>query len=90
MSRIFYVYLILLNAAAFCLYGIDKKRAVRRQWRIPEKMLLGIAALGGSPGALLGMYFFHHKTRKRKFSMGVPGILILEAVLFFWITGQGA
>ena len=70
---------------AFLAYGIDKKRAVRNQWRISEKALLGMAALGGSIGALAGMKIFHHKTRKAKFFVGVPVILAAELIVGFWV-----
>lgn len=76
------IYLELVNLAAFALYGIDKRRAKRGKWRIPEATLLLIAVIGGSVGALAGMYLFRHKTRKPKFSVGVPVILGMQ-VLFF-------
>lgn len=75
-------YLELVNLAAFVLYGIDKYRAKRGRWRIPEATLILIAVIGGSIGALGGMYLFRHKTRKPKFSVGVPVILGMQ-VLFF-------
>ena len=76
------IYLELVNLAAFALYGIDKRRAKRGKWRVPEATLLLIAVIGGSVGALAGMYLFRHKTRKPKFSVGVPVILGMQ-VLFF-------
>ena len=75
-------YLVIVNILAFILYGLDKQKAVRKQWRISEAQLLGIAVIGGSIGAILGMQFFHHKTRKWKFRLGVP--LILAAQLILW------
>ena len=80
MYRYFALYLIFINIIAFCAYGIDKKRAVRNQWRISEKALLG-----GSIGALLGMKVFHHKTRKAKFFVGVPAILVTEVIVGFLV-----
>ncbi len=74
--------LLLLNLYSFGLYGVDKHRAKRDEWRIPESRLLMAAALGGGVGALLGMGVFHHKTRKKKFAWGVPAILIAEIVVF--------
>ncbi len=56
-------YLCAVNAAAFLMYGMDKQKAKRRKWRIPEATLLGIAAAGGSIGAWIGMKTFHHKTK---------------------------
>lgn len=75
-------YLELVNLTAFVLYGIDKYRAKRGRWRIPEAALILIAVIGGSIGALGGMYLFRHKTRKPRFSVGVPVILGMQ-VLFF-------
>jgi uncharacterized membrane protein YsdA (DUF1294 family) len=66
------VYLLAINAAAFLAFGVDKGRARRDQWRIPERTLLGFSAAGGFVGAFLGMKVFHHKTRKTKFTLGVP------------------
>ncbi|WP_346726122.1 DUF1294 domain-containing protein [Yeguia hominis] len=74
-------YLVLINGIVFVLFGVDKRRARRQQWRIPEATLLGFAALGGSIGALLGMRLFHHKTRHPKFFVGVPVILGLQIAL---------
>ena len=71
-------YLILMNLIAFALYGIDKRRAKQGAWRISEYTLLLVALLGGSLGALLGMRYFRHKTRHRKFRYGIPLILLLQ------------
>lgn len=60
--QIFLVYLVFINILAFMAYGMDKRRAVKRKWRIPESRLLGLAIAGGSAGALCGMYIFRHKT----------------------------
>ena len=80
------IYLLLVNAAAFLAFGEDKRRAKRREWRIPEATLMGLAAAGGSLGALVGMRFFHHKTRHRKFTAGVPALLIAQiALLAKWV-----
>lgn len=70
-----------INAAAFTAFGVDKYKAKRRRWRIPEATLLGFAVFGGSLGAWIGMYFFHHKTQKPKFFLGVPIILMLQIAL---------
>ncbi len=75
------IYLLLVNAAAFLAFGEDKRRTKRREWRIPEATLMGLAAAGGSLGALAGMRFFHHKTRHRKFTAGVPALLIAQIAL---------
>lgn len=79
------IYLLLINAAGLLLMLIDKQKAKKRRWRIPEATLLTVAALGGSLGSLAGMYLFHHKTRKPKFSFGVPMILIAQCVCIYLI-----
>ena len=87
----FLLYLLLINAAAFVLMLADKVKARKNRWRIPERTLIGSALLGGSIGALLGMYTFRHKTRHLKFTLGVPAILIAQiALLVFLITKIGA
>ena len=80
------LYLIIINAAAFLLMLADKLKAKRGAWRIPEATLLGVAAIGGSIGALAGMYTFRHKTRHMKFTLGIPLILIAQIALATWIT----
>ena len=67
------------------MYGIDKWKAHRKQWRISEKMLLFLAVIGGSAGALAGMYIFHHKTLHKKFTIGVPLILVIQVMIFICI-----
>ena len=86
IQNVIIIYLIIINIVAFGMYGIDKQKAIRKQWRIPEAQLQAVAAIGGSAGALLGMQFFHHKTRKWKFRIGVP--LILAAQLILWRVVQ--
>ena len=78
-------YLILMNLIAFALYGIDKRRAKQGAWRISEYTLLLVALLGGSLGALLGMRYFRHKTRHRKFRYGIPLILLLQLGLGLYL-----
>lgn len=73
-----YLYLLIINALSFLLMLADKRKAKRKVWRIPEATLMGTAAVGGSLGALLGMYTFRHKTRHKKFTIGVPALLILH------------
>lgn len=81
VSSLFLIYLIVLNLLGFSLMGMDKQRARRHQWRIPERTLFLAALLGGSVGALTGMYFFRHKTKHWYFVIGIPAILILQAGL---------
>ena len=73
--------MLAINVVAFSLFGIDKHRAKRSAWRIPEKTLLLSAFLGGSAGALLGMLLFRHKTRHKKFLLLVPLALTLHISL---------
>lgn len=77
--------LLLINAAGLLLMLADKKKARKQLWRIPEATLLTVAALGGSIGILAGMYLFHHKTRKPKFFIGVPLILIAQLIAVFFL-----
>ncbi len=76
---------LLMNVIAFSAYGIDKRKAQKDKWRIPESTLLILAFLGGSIGAFLGMRVFHHKTKHWKFKILVPLFLILQVVLAVWI-----
>ena len=73
-------YLITINVLTFIVYGVDKWKAHRGRWRVPEATLLGLTALGGSVGAWLAMQLFRHKTQKKKFRYGVPAILVLQLV----------
>ena len=75
------LYLFLVNAAGLLFLLADKHRARKKQWRIPEAALMGIAAMGGSIGALLGMYAFRHKTRHPKFYIGIPVLLVIQLCL---------
>ena len=68
-------YLLIINLVTFAVYGIDKRRARQGRWRIQESTLLLLAVAGGTPGALAGMFGFHHKTKHLKFMAGVPLIL---------------
>ncbi|MDO4497309.1 MAG: DUF1294 domain-containing protein [Bacteroidales bacterium] len=74
-----------LNVVTFFLYGIDKWKAKKDKWRIPEATLLLMAALGGSIGAWAGMKVWHHKTLHKKFKYGVPLILLLQVALMVYL-----
>ena len=87
MKVVFY-YLLIINAVAFFLYGIDKLKAKHGKWRISELTLLLFAAAGGAVGAWVGMKIWHHKTQHWKFKIGLPLILVLQlgiAVYWMWI-----
>jgi uncharacterized membrane protein YsdA (DUF1294 family) len=83
--KYFLLYLLLINAAAFLLMLVDKLKAKKNRWRIPERTLFGSALLGGSIGAILGMYTFRHKTKHLSFTLGMPAILIAQVALAIWI-----
>ena len=84
--QILSIYLSLINALALLLMLADKQRAKKYRWRIPESVLLASAALGGSLGALLGMWLFRHKTRKAKFFVTVPLLLAAQCALLYWLS----
>ena len=77
----FLLYILIINAVAFLLMLADKRKAKKNRWRIPEATLMGVAAIGGSLGAILGMRLFRHKTKHPKFSVGLPVILVIHIVL---------
>lgn len=85
MTQLILLYLLIINAVAFLLMLADKRMAQKNLWRIPESTLLTAAALGGSIGALTGMYTFRHKTKHLKFILGVPLILISQIALVVWL-----
>ena len=86
MKEILLLYLLIINAIAFCLMLIDKYKAKKNLWRIPEATLMTTALLGGSIGALLGMYTVRHKTKHPKFTVGIPLILLAQAALGLYIA----
>ena len=84
------IYLEAVNLVALLAMGIDKHRARVHRRRIPEATLMALAAIGGSVGALGGMYLFRHKTKKPKFTIGVPAILVAQVLLalaLFYVVG---
>lgn len=83
--RIWMYYALAVNGIAWCLFGLDKWKAKRHAWRIPERTLLLTAVVGGSIGALFGMYAFHHKTKHKKFVIGIPVILLIQILLLLWV-----
>ena len=86
MNTLLIVYLLLINIAAFALFGADKRKARRGDWRISEKALFLSAVLGGSLGAMVGMRVFHHKTKHWYFVFGIPAILVLQIIGCVLIT----
>ena len=86
LFKILLVYLLLVNAAGFLLMLVDKIKAKKNLWRIPEATLMGVAAIGGSIGAIAGMNLFRHKTKHAKFYIGLPVILALQIVAVICIV----
>ena len=86
LEKILLVYLLLVNAAGFLLMLVDKYKAQRNLWRIPEATLMGVAAVGGSIGAIAGMNLFRHKTKHAKFYIGLPVILALQVVSVYLLV----
>ena len=78
-------YLLGINAVTFIVYGIDKYKAKKAKWRIPEATLLLLAVLGGSIGAWMGMKVWHHKTMYKKFKYGIPAILLIQIALMAYL-----
>lgn len=74
-------YLIIINAIGLWVMLSDKKKAQKRRWRIPEKAIFSVAAIGGSLGVLAGMYLFRHKTKHESFTVGIPVLLAVHIVL---------
>ena len=80
-----FIYLVLINAVSFLLMLVDKHKARKNLWRIPEATLKGAAAIGGSLGALAGMYLVRHKTKHLKFTVGIPVLLFLHILIGMWL-----
>lgn len=78
-------YLILINLFSFLAMYIDKKKAVNHKWRISEFNLIMLSVIGGSIGMLLGMNIFRHKTKHKKFTIGVPLILVAQIIIFMLV-----
>ena len=79
-------YLAAINLAAFAAFGADKRRARRGEWRVRERTLFLLALLGGSPGAICGMFAFRHKTKHWYFRFGLPAILLAQLALAVWFA----
>lgn len=86
LYQILLVYLLLINAIGFLLMLVDKYKAKRNLWRIPEATLMGVAAIGGSIGTIAGMNLFRHKTKHPKFYIGLPAILALQIILIYLLA----
>ncbi|MCR5185553.1 MAG: DUF1294 domain-containing protein [Clostridia bacterium] len=84
-TRNLIIYLIVINLIGFIAMWSDKRKAQKNQWRTPEGTLMGICLLGGGIGTIWGMYKFRHKTKKLKFTVGMPTILIIEIILLIYV-----
>lgn len=90
MTKFLLIFLLIINAAGFLLMLIDKYKARKNLWRIPEATLMTVAALGGSVGSLIGMYTVRHKTKHLKFTVGIPLILAVQIISAVFIMARCA
>ncbi len=81
MIDFLFIYSLIINILSFFLMGEDKRRAVNDEYRISEAKFMFLALIGGSIGIMAGMYYFLHKTLHKKFTIGVPAILIIQTLL---------
>ncbi|WP_255604585.1 MULTISPECIES: DUF1294 domain-containing protein [unclassified Clostridioides] len=84
MKNLISIYFIIINIIGLSSMYIDKKKAIKNKWRIKETTLLAIAIIGGSIGSIIGMYSFRHKTKHIKFTLGIPFIILLQLLLFYF------
>jgi len=85
MTEAIFVTLLLINLFGFILVAIDKRRARKGMWRIPEKNFFIISALGGFPGVYSGLFIFRHKTRHIKFNIGLPLIFVAQLIILYYL-----
>ena len=83
------IIIVIINIVTFIIYGIDKYKAKKGKWRIPENSLIGLAIIGGSIGAYLGMRVWHHKTMHLKFKYGIPLIIIIQLIAVYMLVKIG-
>ena len=88
MRDIIVSYLVMMNAVGLAVMGLDKKKAIKNEWRIPEKTLFLVSIIGGSVGTLVGMYLFRHKTKHWYFVVGMPAILVVHVVIGFFLYSR--
>lgn len=86
LTKIELVYLLVMNVVGFAVMGIDKYKAIKGKWRVPEKTLFLLSILGGSIGTWAGMYAFRHKTKHWYFVIGMPAILFLQIALVIYLN----
>ncbi|NFF82135.1 DUF1294 domain-containing protein [Clostridium botulinum] len=85
MIKIVLIYLLFINFIGFSIMLVDKKRAIHKEWRVPEKTLIRISIIGGSIGMILGMFTFRHKTKHLKFLLGIPVIIIIQFYIVIYL-----
>lgn len=85
MTELIFIYLLIVNAAGFLSMLVDKHKAKKNLWRIPERTLFFIAAIGGSLGSLIGMYTVRHKTKHLTFTLGIPLILSVQIAAAYFL-----
>lgn len=83
--EILVIYLAIINLVGLYVMWSDKRKAKKNKWRIPEKVLFGVALLGGALGTTIGMHWFRHKTQHWYFKFGMPAILLVWSVAFIWL-----
>ena len=83
--KLFLLYLIIMNVVGFLIMGLDKRKAKRHEWRVPEKTLFLCSLLGGCLGTWLGMYAFRHKTQHWYFVVGMPAIFAVWVCGLIWL-----
>jgi uncharacterized membrane protein YsdA (DUF1294 family) len=88
MFKIIIIYAVIINIIGFFSMLIDKRRAIKNKWRIPEKTLFLIAIIGGSVGSIAGMRLFRHKTKHWYFAYGMPAILLIQIVIISLLLGK--
>jgi uncharacterized membrane protein YsdA (DUF1294 family) len=81
-------YLVIINIIALLAYQSDKRKSIKGKWRIKETTLLSFSLIGGGVGSLIGMYKFHHKTKKLTFKIGVPILTIISFIIIWFITRE--
>jgi uncharacterized membrane protein YsdA (DUF1294 family) len=85
VSRIIYIYLIVINIYSFIIVNVDKYKALKHKWRIKESNFFALAFLGGALGIFISMKIFRHKIRYNRFRYGIPFIILLNIITFYWI-----
>lgn len=84
--KIFSIYFLIISCISFLLMYIDKQKAIKRKWRIPESTLMTLSLIGGAVGTYLGMYTFRHKTKHTKFTIGVPICIVINIFSYYFLT----